>query len=112
MDAKSQNIVFAGRSEAERMKRAVADAAPDDRMTMKAGQFAQLANLIDSLCEIALDNSSGALGDPRYWVPLEEYARLKRKQPDFAGEMASPRVLLGNRPNVISMVNPLPCAKA
>ena len=88
------------------MKGAVAQATPGDRVTMTAGQFSQLANLIDKLCEIALDSSSGALGDPRYWVPLEEYARLKRRQQELAGEIAPARVLLGNRPNVIAMMNP------
>lgn len=106
MQANSQDIISAGRSEAERMKGTVARATPGDRVTMTAGQFSQLATLIDRLCEIALDSSSGTLGDPRYWVPLEEYARLKRRQQEPAGEIEPSRMLLGNRPNVIAMMNP------
>lgn len=91
MFARKQEIITAARSEAARMKGAVAEAADDARVAMNARQFSTLAGLIDDLCEIALDTIVGNMGDPRYWVPLEEYARLKRRYQAQERELADAR---------------------
>lgn len=82
-------IISAARSEAARMQSSVAGAESGARVTMEARQFATLASLVESLCEIAQGTVSGSMGDPQYWVPLEEYAKLKREKQKLAAHCAS-----------------------
>jgi hypothetical protein len=55
---------------------------------MTVRQFAQLAGLLESLCETTLGDASGGMGDPRYWVPLEEYTKLKREIQQLVAQCA------------------------
>lgn len=89
MQADKYQIISAGLSEAAKMKAAVAQAGADSRVTMPAGHFSVLAALVESLCEVAQGADSGGMGDARYWVPLEEYAKLKREAQRLATEQAS-----------------------
>lgn len=89
MYATKQEIISAGFSEAAKMKSAVANAVADANVRMDARQFARLAGLLESLCETALGEMSGGMGDPRYWVPLEEYAKLKREYQQLSAQSAS-----------------------
>lgn len=88
MYASKHEIISAGCSEAAKMKSAVANAAADANVTMNVRQFARLAVLLESLCETALGDASGGMGDPRYWVPLEEYAKLKRRNQQLVAQSA------------------------
>lgn len=87
MNADQHRIISAGRTEAAKMKAAVADADAEAQVTMNARQFGILASLVEGLCEIASETVSGDLGDPRYWVPLEEYAKVKRQAQRLAAEL-------------------------
>ena len=78
MLAEQFDVVAAGRIEASRMKQSVSAVSAGTNVTMDAGQFVKLADLIASLCEIAASTPRG-LSDPQYWVPLPEYVKLKRK---------------------------------
>jgi hypothetical protein len=110
MVARSYDIIAAARSEAARMSASIADAAVDARVSMSAGQFAKLATLLDNLCDVALDQTSGGIGDPRYWVPLEEFARLKRKHHERLVQPAALSdpldLLLGNMINLSGVHGP------
>jgi hypothetical protein len=88
MNASKHEIIAAGCAEAAKMKSAVANAAADTNVTMSARQFARLADLLESLCETALGDASGGMGDPRYWVPLEEYTKLKSEKQRLADQCA------------------------
>jgi hypothetical protein len=50
------------------------------------------------------------MGDPRYWVPLEEYARLKRHQQERIAQTAALPdpldLLLGNMINLSGVQGP------
>lgn len=106
MSAKKHEIISAGRSEAARMRNAVAQAASDAQVTMNARQFATLARLIESLCEVGLETVGGSMGDPRYWVPLEEYAKLKRERAELlAARQTSFDTLLGGWPSTLDLQN-------
>lgn len=94
MYSDKHEIISAGRSEAVKMKSAIVDAAADAKVTMNVGQFSVLASLVENLCEIALDDSRGDLGDPRYWVPLAEYARLRQRAQMLATQAAAASVSL------------------
>jgi len=96
MYASKHEIISAGFSEAAKMKSAVANAAADANVTMNVRQFARLAGLLESLCENALGESRGGMGDPRYWVPLEEYAKLKRENQQLAVQSAPFDLRLGD----------------
>lgn len=89
MYATKHEIISAGLSEAAKMKSAVANAASDTNVRMDVRQFGRLAGLLESLCETALGQVSGGMGDPRYWVPLEEYAKLKRAYQQLSAQSAS-----------------------
>lgn len=95
MYATKHEIISAGFSEAAKMKSAVANAAADANVRMDIRQFARLAGLLESLCETALSEASGGMGDPRYWVPLEEYAKLKRENQRLAVQSAPFDLRLG-----------------
>lgn len=88
MYASKSEVISGGSSEAAKMKAAVANAAADAKVTMNVRQFARLAELLESLCEVALGEASGGMGDPRYWVPLEEYTKLKRENQHLAAQCA------------------------
>ena len=88
MYANKHEIISAGCSEAAKMKSAVASVAADANVKMTARQFARLAGLIENLSRIALGDAAGGMGDPRYWVPLEEYARLRRENQRLAAQCA------------------------
>ncbi|MBV1690251.1 hypothetical protein KRR38_21845 [Novosphingobium sp. G106] len=88
MYASKHEIISAGFSEAVKMKSAVANAAADANVTMNVRQFGRLAGLLESLCETALGEVGGGMGDPRYWVPLEEYAKLKREYQQLSAQSA------------------------
>lgn len=94
MYSDKHEIISAGRSEAAKMKSAVVDAAADAKVTMNVGQFSVLASLVENLCEIALDDARGDLGDPRYWVPLQEYARLRQRVQKLARQAATANLSL------------------
>lgn len=96
MYAGKHEIVLAGRSEAAKMMAAVANAPAESSVTMNSGQFAKLAHLVDYLCEIAHESISGGMGDPRYWVPLEEYVKLKREKQNLAAQCAPLNVQLAD----------------
>ena len=95
MYANKHEIIAAGCSEAAKMKSAIANSAADAKVTMNVRQFAQLAGLLESLCETALGDASGGMGDPRYWVPLEEYTRLMREKQQLAAQCAPLDLQLG-----------------
>jgi len=95
MYANKHEIISAGFSEAAKMKAAVANAAVDANVRMDVRQFARLAGLLESLCETALGEVSGGMGDPRYWVPLEEYAKLKREYQQVSAQSAPFDLQLG-----------------
>lgn len=94
MYSDKHEIISAGRSEAAKMKSAIIDAEADAKVTMNVGQFSVLASLVENLCEIALDDASGDLGDPRYWVPLPEYARLRQRVQKLATQAATANLSL------------------
>lgn len=73
------------RAEAERMRAAIANADDDAKVTMSTGQFATLSQLITHLCDRAAD-SPGEMGDPRYWVPLEIFAKVRKAASQLQAE--------------------------
>lgn len=79
------------RAEVARMTAAVASAAPDASIAMSAAQFRKLADLLDHLdkrIELLEAVEGEQFGDPRYWVPLPVYERLRAAH-DRASWLAS-----------------------
>lgn len=76
MESSLEQTVSAARTEAERMRSAIAGSEKDTIVRMTAGQFAALAQLITHLCD-QLEPAPGALGDPKYWVPLDVFQRAR-----------------------------------
>jgi hypothetical protein len=80
-----QSIITAGQAESQRMRASVAEADPEGQVQMSVAQFARLADLIATLAsqdEPATEAGAtepAAPGDPRYWVPLAHFARLKAR---------------------------------
>lgn len=62
MDIPTAQLVAVARSEAERMRAAVAEADADSRVTMTVPQFARLADLIALLCDRAEAAEGGVDG--------------------------------------------------
>lgn len=94
MHPDKHEVISAGLAEAAKMKTAVAQAGAGARVTMHAAQFSVLAALVENLCEIANGTVSGDLGDPRYWVPLGEYVKLKQDRQRLLAEQAAFNVSL------------------
>lgn len=78
MDVTAHETVAIARAEAEKMRAAVVGARPDAKVTMSSDQFATLSRLIEQLCDLA-NGPPGNLGDARYWVPLDVFARVRDK---------------------------------
>lgn len=78
MGLESRELLNAVREEAKRMEAIAKQARPGDRIAMDAGQFGKLSELILRLCNLT-EFETEALGCPKYWVPLEEFQKLKRK---------------------------------
>lgn len=76
MDSTLDQTVSVARAEAEKMRTAIAGREQDAIVRMTAGQFAVLSRLITHLCD-QLEPSPGALGDTRYWVPLDIFKRAR-----------------------------------
>lgn len=80
-----QSIIAAGQAESQRMRASVADADPEGQVQMSVAQFVRLADLIASLARedepvpASGEADPAAPGDPRYWVPLAHFARLKAR---------------------------------
>lgn len=88
MDVEPREMLNAAREEAMRMEAIAKQARSGDKISMEAGQFGKLSELILGLCNL-MEFEADALGSPKYWVPLEEFQKLKRKvesgEPDFGG---------------------------
>jgi hypothetical protein len=69
-------VISAARTEAERMRSAVASADGTAKVNMEARQFSRLADLIAAVCDLASDALSGAPAT----VPIEEEP-VKTNQP-------------------------------
>lgn len=74
------------RAEIERMRGAIAHADPQSEVRMRAGQFGQLADFMEVLIDRVSampeataqdDEDEDGMGDPRYWVPLDHFQRIK-----------------------------------
>jgi hypothetical protein len=79
-----QSIIAAAQAQARRMHESVAAAEPDGEVRLSIAQFRRLADLIATLAADPGLETPGASepavpGDPRYWVPLAHFARLKAR---------------------------------
>lgn len=76
-------IVAAAQEEVRRMTASARNQAEDATVTMSVRQFRRLADLMVQLSAACLDapttDGAGELGNPRYWVPLEHFNRLKAR---------------------------------
>lgn len=85
MDSSLDQTVSIARAEAERMRSAIAGSEKDTIVKMTADQFAVVAQLITHLCD-QLEPAPGALGDPKYWVPLDVFQRVRGLAQKFQAE--------------------------
>lgn len=71
-------IVEAARGEAQRMRGAVAtDCGENARVAIAVSQFAKLADLLDHLADAIDFPAEEGLNDPRYWVPLGHFQKVR-----------------------------------
>lgn len=77
MDLTMQNVAHAARTEAAKMKNAVQGRDPTLKVSMSAGQFTMLANLIDAMCDMLAGPDVHSFGEARYWVPLDSFIKLR-----------------------------------
>ena len=78
-------ILNAARAEAARMQAVAQAADPAGEVRMGVAQFGRLGALIAALATLGEGQESPVAsphagpGNPRYWVPLPEFARLKAR---------------------------------
>jgi len=76
----TQHLIESVREETDRMLKATSSAPHDAQVAMPASQFRKLAGWLAQLCDVLEESergNEGRLGDPRYWVPLANYQKLK-----------------------------------
>lgn len=76
MDVTEEQTISIARAEAEKMQAAIAGAETDAKVSMSRDQFAVLSRMIVLLCDL-VSGPPGKLGDPKYWVPLEMFVRVR-----------------------------------
>jgi hypothetical protein len=74
-----KDIAAIMRAEANRMRAAVGQADTNGKVHMSAGQFRQLADLISQLCDCIPDPDPGSFADRRFWIPIDQFEKLKKR---------------------------------
>ncbi len=88
MDERKLDVVEAGRTEALSMRGAIAGRAPDAEVRLTVAHFAHLADLLDALASKAASRWDDTMDDPRYFVPLDHFRRVKQEAARVEGEYA------------------------
>lgn len=86
MDNSDTDIVTIARIEVERMQAAIASVGEATQVGMDINHFTRIAGLLDGLLERVGQVDEAEFGDPRYWVPLPQFQRIKAEASHWRSE--------------------------
>lgn len=85
MDGSGFNLIAVARAEVSRMRKAV-DGADDTRtVKLSVKEFTRLADLLGTVTD-TLACRMDTLDDPRYWVPLDHFKKVRSEAEQFKDE--------------------------